>query len=137
MTSGTCISTTRDPTTERIQNSLFCVVWSPASKSFQHLFLVPFTFTLPQVPRYSLTNCCRHEQQFVVAHSVEQRADDQQQQQRQRKKTQNKTKQNNNNNKNNKLGALFAPSSEIFSLHHAISYFLTRANGQWEIHGSL
>ena len=92
MTSGTCISTTRDPATERIQNCLFCVVWSPASKSFQHSFLVPFTFTLPQLPRYSLTNCCRHEQQFPVAQLVEQRADDQQQQQRQRKKTQNKTK---------------------------------------------
>ena len=34
MTSGTCISTTRDPATKRIQNSLFCVVWSPAFKSF-------------------------------------------------------------------------------------------------------
>ena len=32
--SGTCISSTRDPATERIENSIFCFVWSPASKRF-------------------------------------------------------------------------------------------------------
>ena len=47
VTSDTCISTTRDPATERIQNSLFCVVWSPASKSFM---IVTCKYELQELP---------------------------------------------------------------------------------------
>ena len=39
MTSSRCISTTRDPATEHIHNSLFCIVWSPASKVSSYITL--------------------------------------------------------------------------------------------------